>query len=59
MPRLRSTHERLRDVRALRKKAKRLRLLAKDVGDNHTVRELSRQFDAEAAKIEHKHRGRH
>jgi hypothetical protein len=46
--------ERNKDVRALRKKAKRLRALAKDTGDKHAVKKLSRQFDAKASEIARK-----
>jgi hypothetical protein len=43
--------ERHREVRALRKKAKRLRALAQDVGERHAVKRLSRKLDAKAVKL--------
>lgn len=39
-------------ARGLRKKAKRLRYLAKDLGDTPKVKTMSRKFDAQAAAIE-------
>ncbi len=49
----RTDEKRTTEARALRKKAKRLRILAQDVGDAHRVRKMSRDFDAAAAAIEH------
>jgi len=46
--------ERHREVRALRKRAKRLRAMARDVGDKHTLKQMSRALDAEASELTRK-----
>jgi hypothetical protein len=46
--------ERHREVCALRKKAKRLRAIARDVGDKHTVKQKGREMDAKATELTRK-----
>jgi hypothetical protein len=43
--------ERHREARALRKKAKRLRALAQDVGEKRAVKQMSRDLDAKASDL--------
>jgi hypothetical protein len=44
--------ERSAVARGLRTQAKRLRYLAKDVGDKHTVRAMSRELEAQATALD-------
>jgi len=43
--------ERHHEIRALRKKAKRLRALAPDVGEKRAVKEMSRELDTKASEL--------
>lgn len=45
-------HERAKDARALRKKSKRLREVADDLGDKHAVKKIRRAYEAQADEIE-------
>ena len=49
--------ERHREARALRKKAKRLRAMAHDVGDKHAVKQMSRALDVKASELTRAKRG--
>lgn len=51
---LRADTERQAVARGLRRQARRLRYLANDVGDKHTVRAMSRRLDAQAAALDGK-----